>query len=294
MSLTVKLIRKKLERIDNKRDKNLVTPMAIERFDDILYGENPRWQLLDLYRPKNNRKNLLPVIVSVHGGGWVYGDKERYQHYCMNLAERGFIVVNFTYRLAPEFKFPAAIEDTALAFSWVLNKAEKYKMDIDNVFAVGDSAGAQILALYITISTNQAYASNYNFNSKASFLPKGIALNCGLYQMDLDGRDRLMKIVKKNLLAEGGTKEELDMLNVFEHVTESFPPIFLMTSVKDILKHQTSVMASKLAEVNVPHVYKCYSDSEESLAHVFHLDIENKHAQLCNDDQCDFFKELID
>ena len=66
--------------------------------------QNLKWQKLDVYRQKD-ATGKLPVIVSVHGGGWVYGDKERYQFYCMDLAERGFAVVNFSYRLAPEYKF---------------------------------------------------------------------------------------------------------------------------------------------------------------------------------------------
>lgn len=62
----------------------------------------------------------LPVIVSVHGGGWVFGSKEGYQFYCMSLAQLGFTIVNFSYRLAPEFPFPANIEDINSVMSWVM------------------------------------------------------------------------------------------------------------------------------------------------------------------------------
>ena len=63
------------------------------------------------YMTDENRK--YPVIVSVHGGGWFYGDKELYSHYCCLLAEHGYVVVNFNYRLSPQNKYPAAIEDVA-------------------------------------------------------------------------------------------------------------------------------------------------------------------------------------
>ena len=86
---------------DAKRDEGLTTPDCIERFDNIRYGEHER-NILDVYRPKD-QKGKLPLIVSIHGGGWVYGSKEINQFYCMSLAERGFAVVNFSYRLAPEF-----------------------------------------------------------------------------------------------------------------------------------------------------------------------------------------------
>ena len=111
MSAIADLIRKQFKEGDDIRDAGLTTPAGIKRFDDIAYGPDIDWQVLDVYRPKDI-EGPLPVIVSVHGGGWVYGDKERYQWYCMDLALRGFAVVNFTYRLAPEFKFPASMEDT--------------------------------------------------------------------------------------------------------------------------------------------------------------------------------------
>lgn len=61
---------------DDERDRGLETPEGIERFDDIVYGKDPAWQVLDVYRPKAAAGETLPVIVSVHGGGWVYGDKD--------------------------------------------------------------------------------------------------------------------------------------------------------------------------------------------------------------------------
>lgn len=80
---------------------------------------------------------MLPVIVSVHGGGWGYGDKERYQYYCMSLAQQGFAVVNFSYRLASKYKFPAPLEDTNRVFVWLLAHAVRYGFDTHNVFCVG-------------------------------------------------------------------------------------------------------------------------------------------------------------
>ena len=78
---------------DRKRDAGLKTPEDVKRFDDISYGPDRKYQLLDVYRLKD-AEGKLPVIVSVHGGGWVYGTKETYQFYCMSLAQRGFAVVN--------------------------------------------------------------------------------------------------------------------------------------------------------------------------------------------------------
>ena len=94
---------------DAKRNEGLKTPRGIQRIDDLRYGEDER-NVLDVYRPKDAH-GRLPVIVSIHGGGWVYGNKEIMQFYCMSLAEKGFAVVNFNYRLAPYHKHPVPLED---------------------------------------------------------------------------------------------------------------------------------------------------------------------------------------
>ena len=97
MSQTSDFIRSSWKVSDAERDAGLTTPLDIVRYDDIVYGTDPKWQSLDVYRPKACEDRKLPVIVSVHGGAWVYGDKELYQYYCMDLAQRGFAVVNFTF-----------------------------------------------------------------------------------------------------------------------------------------------------------------------------------------------------
>jgi acetyl esterase/lipase len=295
MSETSDMIRKMFYEGDQKRDAGLKTPDSIQRYDDILYGADTRWQILDVYRPKEADGKMLPVIVSVHGGGWVYGDKETYQFYCMDLARRGFAVVNFTYRLAPENKFPASIEDTNLVFSWVLDHAETYGFNKDHIFAVGDSAGAHILGLYSAICTNPDYASQYPFKVPGGFAPKAIALNCGAFHMEYneESDDKTQSLIGE-YLPLGGTLKELQRISVEKYVTANYPSVFLMTSVGDFLKNQAPVMAEKLAECNVPFLYRLYGSEKNCLGHVFHCDIKSEDARICNDEECFFFKEFTE
>ena len=79
---------------DYFRDRGLQTPEDIVRIDDERYGEDAM-QVFDVYYPTGT-EGSLPTIVSIHGGGYTYGTKETYQYYCMNLAQRGFTVVNFS------------------------------------------------------------------------------------------------------------------------------------------------------------------------------------------------------
>lgn len=283
------MIRKMFRAADDKRDADLTTPKEVKRFDDILYGTDEEWQRLDVYRPKNIEGDL-PVIVSVHGGGWVYGDKERYQFYCMDLAKRGFAVVNFTYRLAPEFKFPAPLEDTNLVFTWVLEHAKEYGFDLEHVFAVGDSAGGHILGLYSCFCTNEDCASNYEFNPPEGFVPKAIALNCGVYEIDTENGNQADLELMKEVLPNGGTKEELEKMNVLSYVNEKFPNTFYMTATGDFLIDQAKMLGVTLVKQKVPNEFHFYGDANHQLGHVFHLDIRSEAAIHCNDEECAFFQ----
>ena len=193
---TSTIVRKAFAAGDMVRDAGLKTPEDVQRFDNIVYGEDKVWQSLDVYRPKaTNIEEKLPVIVSVHGGGWVYGDKERYQYYCMSLAQRGFAVINFTYRLAPENKFPAMLEDLNLVCKWVMKRAGRFHFDTERIFAVGDSAGAHLLGLYAAICTNPAYAAKYDFAVPEGFALTAIALNCGVYRIPREGADNMTMLI---------------------------------------------------------------------------------------------------
>ena len=278
---------------DAVRDAGLTTPDDVERFDDIAYGDDPDWQLLDVYRPREAR-GPLPVIVSIHGGGWVYGDKDRYQWYCMSLAQRGFCVVNFTYRLAPEFQFPASMEDTCAVFAWTLDHAAEYGGDPAHVFAVGDSAGAHMLGLFCNLCTNPDYAAQFSFAPPAGFVPAAVALNCGAYDIVVsDDPQDLTSGLMESYLPEGGSERELGLVSVSRHVTAAFPPAFIMTCDGDFLHDAAEPMAKLLRELKVVHELHVYGGLDEALPHVFHCNMRSDDGARCNDDECRFFQRFV-
>ena len=288
---------------DNKRDAGQTTPEDIIRFDNILFGNDKRlkkWQLLDVYRPKAQGNGQteplkkLPVIISVHGGAWVYGDKDRYQFYCMRLAQYGFAVINFSYRLAPEAKFPAAIEDIEKAFEWMLANADQYGFDTTNVFAAGDSAGAHLLTLYVAALTNPECAKNFPFIkplSQKNMTLRALALNCGKYS--IEPTDSQLKLLLNGMMPNGGTPQEIALLNAASQITKDFPQSFVMTCYGDFLFEQAPVVMKALEAAGVKCEYHCYASPEKPLVHVFHLDPKLEEAKRCNTDECNFFKRLV-
>ena len=290
MSISSIMLRIAFKHSDDKRDKGLTTPENILRFDNIRYGQDPKWNILDVYRPKSV-DGPFPVIVSVHGGGWVYGDKDRYQYYCMSLAQQGFAVVNFSYRLAPRHKFPASLEDTNSVFHWVLYNTDKYGFDPSRIFAVGDSAGAHNLALYSCICTNPDFAKEFPFSAPDGFAPTAIALNCGVYRIDVSNKDSTTRLMA-DYLPEKGSSEEIWKISVIDHLTSAFPPSFIMTSEGDFLAPAALPMVNALKELNVPVEYHYYGNPDNVLGHVFHCNIRLPDAQQCNRDECEWFKSF--
>ena len=294
-----RLIRFAYGKTDRKRDAGQTTPADITRYDNILYGNDRRlkkWQLLDVYRPKtetatDNSLKKLPVIISVHGGSWVYGNKDKYQFYCMNLAQHGFAVVNFSYRLAPEAKFPSSMQDTEKVFQFVADNAEAYGFDTSNVFAVGDSAGGHLLSLYTAALTNKDFGKNFDFIKSKKLTYRAVALNCAKYNLYDD--DPRFKLLLSGYMQNGGTKEELEILNSASHVTKDFPPAFVMTCEGDFLKEEAGLMKSALDKAGVQNELHIYGNDKEPLWHVFHLNLKLEEATRCNDDECRFFKSFI-
>ena len=275
-------------RSDAKRDRGLKTPEDIRRIDRIPYGPDARWNTLDVYRPRG-KAGKLPVIVNIHGGGYVYGSTKQYQFYCMGLAQRGFAVVSFNYHLAPKYKFPTPVYDTNLVMEWICRKAEIYGFDTHNVVIVGDSAGAQLASQYAVICTDPEYAKIMEI-TPPEFTLRAVGLNCGMYDL----KKRAGEIPGNKLMIDYFTKDPSvygKKLDVLSHVTEKFPPAYLLSAKGDFLVEQCRPMAELIRSKGVPCEYRIYGD--EKTGHVFHLDMRSDLARKANDEEIAFIREHL-
>jgi acetyl esterase len=103
-----------------------------------------------IYTPRKLRKadGMAPCLVFFHGGGWVIGDLDSHDVVCRKLADEGeLIVVSVDYRLAPEHKFPAAVDDAIAATRWIAEHAKQHGIDPSRLMVGGDSAGGNLAAV---------------------------------------------------------------------------------------------------------------------------------------------------
>lgn len=290
MEETIKKMRLEWAEGDAKRDAGLTVPEGLVRHLDIPYGPYEE-NLLDVYYPEGTA-GKLPTIVSIHGGGWFYGTKELYSHYCMRLSLRGFTVVNFNYRLAPEHQYPAPPEDTCAVLRWMQANADDYCIDLNNVFAVGDSAGGQIAYQVLTMLTNPEYAALFPFEVPKSFRVRGCGMNCGCYFVPFS---RFLSPKMMGPLFQAYFPEDympiVPQLRVKKYITKDFPPAFVMSAQNDYLKMMAAPLHRLLKRKGVESVLKIYGTKQQKdIGHVFHLNCRSELADQCNDEQCAFFR----
>ena len=121
----------------------LMAAMGVKK-QNMTYPTAGGTQAIRIYTP-GNASGPLPVIVYIHGGGWVIADLDTYESSAMALAKKtGAIVASVEYRRAPEFRFPAAHDDTFAAYKWTLENAAKFGGDPKRVAIAGESAGGNM------------------------------------------------------------------------------------------------------------------------------------------------------
>ena len=134
--LSPPVARKQMLELSAPVDPQLTAERVVDQRIPGPGGEIP----IRLYYPKGDR--LFAVVVYFHGGGWVIGDLDTHHALCHALSKSsGCLVVAVDYRLAPENRYPAAVEDAYAATCWVADNAEAIQADAGRLAVVGDSAG---------------------------------------------------------------------------------------------------------------------------------------------------------
>ena len=277
-------------RTDRKRDAAIPLPDGVSECRNISYGPYGKWSLLDVYTP-NGTTEPLPTIVSIHGGGYVYGDKEIYRRYGMDMAKRGFAFVNFNYRLAPKWKFPTPLYDTNTVMEWICQNHRRYHLDPQRIILVGDSAGAQLASQYAAIATDPAYAAHFQLTVPDIHI-RALGLNCGMYDALAFCGEKPKGLARDYL----GAKPDLSdpRLRVLDAVTGHYPPAYITTACHDFLKDNAQPMYDLLVSRGVAAKWKCYgSEEDETIGHVFHVNISLDEARKCNDDSAEFFRQFV-
>ena len=276
---------------DDKLHSTQVLPEGIVEINNIPYKDTgSEYHLFDVYYPEN-AASPLPVIIDVHGGGWMYATKELNKIYCLYLAKRGYVVFNLSYRLVPEVTVPEQLQDIALALKKIRETFPEVPCDTSKIMLTGDSAGGQLAAFTAAISKSEKLAAYFDtvdhgidfscltLTSPVSFM------NC---EMPMGFYGRMMWGEK------GARKSTRKYMNIDELLreVEAFPPTLLVTSSGDFLGlKQTRRLYKTLLSLSFDAVLLDFPKFEgKNLPHVFGvLEPYSKAGAIYIDKMCSFF-----
>ncbi len=285
---------KNTEKNDAKRIASQTEPEGLEQILDIPYiNDGEKGHLLDIYYPEGTTEKL-PVIIDIHGGGWMYGYKEINKYFCLKLAQKGFLVASINYRLAGDVLFNDQIRDIFSALKWLGENLKNYPADMNNIFLAGDSAGGHFACVTTAVNLNKDMQKDfgveytgYNFKAVAAICPA----------VDLLSPDFLMNVNIPVLLGENSRKSPYrKYLDVNKIASEEFPPFHIITASGDFLKKQAYKLKDIFDKNGVEYRFCDYTDklNGKYLTHVFNVvDPFSVYGDDANEDITTFFKSKI-
>lgn len=266
----LKMMREIMEKNDRER-------LARQNYDysdvkiqkDISYiNDGKKEHMLDILSGKDTGKDS-PVLVDIHGGGLVYGTKELNQNFNCELARQGYHVVSLSYELIPHVDFRQQINDILYALSFIRCHGKEYGISGEEVFLVGDSAGALLAFFAAAIMRSEKLQDLFGFKEK---LPQVKAMGFISIMFDVEGSE-IYKILAPYICRENGTTSEVQsyLKNPSKVLEDTvLPPCFLVTSAEDTLVNDTFLFKRALEQKKVHFELESYEKGKQyPLEHVF-------------------------
>ena len=215
--------------------------------EDVQYGEaEGEALLLDAYLPEGEGPH--PAVVVIHSGGWARGDKSEWASEGAMLSENGYAAFVINYRLAPEFHFPAQIDDCRAAVAWVREHAAEYDVDPARVGAFGGSAGGNLAALLATsgegpLDTGSRVLAAVSWSGPMDLTQGRVSVQ--------GGGGALRRYLGAPAFRDPQVLREASPLY---QVDPTDAPIYLAHSTREFIpSSQATDMADALREAGVPH-----------------------------------------
>ena len=274
-------------------------PPGVIAHRDLLYGPGPD-ERFDLFLPPAGTPRKAPLIVWVHGGGFVAGDKSSVANWLSALAGHGYPVVSVEYRRGASGAYPLPVRQVNAAIAHIRANAAALGIDPGALVLGGDSAGAHIAAQLALSITDPAYAGKLGI---APAVPaqdlRGMLLTSGIYDLpDLGGGGLIGAFVRAAFRGYTGETDPArvkggELFSVIAHVGPAFPPSFITGGNADPLTPQGLKLAERLASLGVTTDTLFFpADHQPPLGHEYQLRLNTEEGRLALDRMLAFLAAL--
>lgn len=286
------------DKSDKKRMATQTPPENVVKVKDVEYLDdgNP-YHKFDVFYPDGEiPKEGLPVIIDIHGGGWMYASKDLNEYYCMELANKGYCVFSISYRLVPDVTVYEQIKDCTDALAYINSNMKNYPANKKTVMLTGDSAGGQ-LALYSTILNNNPDAREIFGTVDTKLNIKCLLLTSPVTYAKSGG---WFSIYTKKMWGEDyKTKAAYNYMDLDEimELANNMPPTYFITSSGDTLAHDQTVNAyNYFADKGYECEIQDFTDLRDGkkLPHVFSvLDPFDNYGQKAINNALDYYQKAL-
>ena len=251
-----------------ERDKTQSMPAGVTIEHDVPYMDDGiEAHRMDIYRPDGSENTVLPVIINIHGGGLIIGNKEFNRFFCAKLCALGYLVFSIEYRLIPDCMVFDQFSDVCNAFNYIQAHLCEYNGDADHIYGVADSGGAYLLIYTAAMNkchtlAKAAHVKPHNISFRALGLISGMFYTTRFDKIGMFLPAYLYgKNYKKQSFAKYVNPENPELVT-------SLPPCYLVTSRYDNLRKYTLDFVEALGRYGIVYELSEYMKGRH-LTHAF-------------------------
>ncbi len=220
-----------------------------------------------IYKNAGRQDESQAALIYFHGGGWCIGSIESHDHVCRWLSKKsGAVVISVDYRLAPEHKFPAAVDDAYEATCWIFAHAAELGLDPERIAVGGDSAGGNLSAVVCLLARDRG---SVKIHSQLLIYPAtDMLMRFPSYLSNGENYRLTRTLINWFVLGYLRDGEDINDVRASPLMADShanLPPAYIMTAGFDPLMDEGRAYADKLKEEGVDLEYRCY----EGMMHGF-------------------------
>ena len=270
--------------------KEISSDGLIEYRDIPYQNRSSKELLMDIYKPDTQDKTELPVIINIHGGGLIDGNKNLSEGFCRQLAKRGYLVCSLEYRLIPDVRVYEQFDDVCAGMDCIGRKLVEFDIDFTRIYIVAESAGAYLATYVAAMKKSEALQKAIGY-SPTRMRFNAMGLISGMFYTTRN--DSLGRFLSRSIY--GKDKRSISMAKYTnpEHheIIFNIPPCYLVTSKADMLERYTLDFAGELGNKGVEH-YLRHMGSDPKLIHAFPvLRPDLSESERVIDEIIDWFKK---
>lgn len=268
---------------------NMLKYDGITEINNLTYDEKyPKYCKLDVLFDENKKGRFVegkyPVLLDIHGGGWLVGDKSYRRGYVMQFAHEGFFVININYCMTPKYKFPINVQNVGEAINWIYENADKYSLDLENFSITGDSAGGHLSAMAMLCQENKEVREKLGVSEPKVKIKKAILQSSVVF---FDRSVFYLPIMNSMIKSLTGLTKRKDYasyeyaneISPVKYINANYPEIMVVTGRTDYFtKYQNMELVEKFKEQGVKYQY-LHIKTFLNCFHCFHLKINMPGAR---------------